>query len=253
VSSTLPSKKPATASAGARAPGRRPATDAPASEATLYEAISRALLAGKLPPGTPLRERYLAEQFSVTRGAVRKVLLQLGHEGKLEMLPNRGAFVPQPSVQDMESIYGARMAVEAGVAAMLASSIDPAGLARLRAHAREERAAARQGLREESVRLAGAFHGTLVEMLANPELSAIVHKLVARTQMFVALFESAHDSGCAPDEHEAIIAALERRDVGAAVRAMLKHLSQVQERVKAHAEPPDAPELGDILRASMQP
>ena len=49
MSSTLPSKKPATASAGARAPGRRSATDAPASEATLYEAISRALLAGKLP------------------------------------------------------------------------------------------------------------------------------------------------------------------------------------------------------------
>jgi DNA-binding GntR family transcriptional regulator len=248
----LPSKKPAIApTEAARLPGR-PAEEAPGTEAALYEAVSRALLAGKLAPGTPLRERYLAEQFSVTRGAVRKVLLQLGHEGKLEILPHRGAFVPQPSVEDMASIYGARMAVEAGVVALLATSIQPAQLARLRAHARDERAAARRGLREESVRLAGAFHRMLVEMLDNPELGDIVHKLVARTQMFVALFESAHDSGCAPDEHEAIIAALERRDAGAAVQAMLKHLAQVQERVKAHVAAPEVPELGDILRASMR-
>lgn len=227
---------------------------APASEASLHEAISRALLAGKLPPGTPLRERYLAEQFGVTRGAVRKVLLRLGHEGKLEMHPNRGAFVPQPSVLDMEQIYGARKAVEAGVVALLASKIDDAGLARLRAHVKQERSAARAGAREESVRLAGGFHATLVEMLANPELAAIVQKLVARTQMFVALFEPARDSGCAPDEHEAIVAAFERRDPGAAVQAMLQHLGQVEERVKAHVQPEaESPELGDILRASMAP
>jgi DNA-binding GntR family transcriptional regulator len=230
-----------------------PATDTPASEATLHEAISRALLAGKLAPGTPLRERYLAEQFGVTRGAVRKVLLRLGHEGKLEMHPNRGAFVPQPSVRDMERIYGARKAVEAGVVALLASCIDDAGVARLRAHVRQERSAARAGAREESVRLAGGFHATLVEMLANPELAAIVQKLVARTQMFVALFESARDSGCAPDEHEAIVAAFERRDPGAAVQAMLQHLAHVEDRVKAHVEPgEESPEVADILRAAIR-
>ncbi len=227
--------------------------ESPASEATLHEAISRALLAGKLAPGTPLRERYLAEQFGVTRGAVRKVLLRLGHEGKLEMHRNRGAFVPQPSVQDMEQIYGARKAVEAGVVALLASRIDDAGLARLRAHVRQERSAARAGAREESVRLAGGFHGTLVEMLANPELAAIVQKLVARTQMFVALFESARDSGCAPDEHEAIVAAFERRDPGAAVEAMLQHLGHVEERVKAHVGVgEESPEVADILRDAIR-
>jgi DNA-binding GntR family transcriptional regulator len=241
----LPLQKRTTATAAA--PGK-----APTSEATLYDAISRALLAGKLAPGTALRERYLAEQFGVTRGAVRKVLLQLGHEGKLEMHANRGAFVPQPSVRDMERIYGARKAVEAGVVALLASCIDDAGLARLRAHVRQERSAARAAAREESVRLAGGFHATLVEMLANPELTEIVQKLVARTQMFVALFESARDSGCAPEEHEAIVAAFERRDSGAAVQAMMQHLAQVEERVKAHVGlKEESPEVGDILRAAI--
>jgi DNA-binding GntR family transcriptional regulator len=253
-----PKQEPVQVDAARAARTRRPAPppagdEGPVSEARLHEAISRALLAGKLQPGTPLRERYLAEQFGVTRGTVRKVLLRLGHEGKLEMHPNRGAFVPQPSVQDMERIYGARKAVEAGVVALLASSIDDAGLKRLRAHVKQERAAARSGAREESVRLAGGFHGALVELLGNPELAAIVQKLTARTQMFVALFEPARDSGCAPDEHEAILAAFEQRDPGAAVEAMLQHLSQVEARVKSHVQPAEAAGLGDILRASLEP
>lgn len=216
-----------------------------------YDAISRALLEGKLRPGTPMRERQLAEVFGLTRGAVRKLLLRLGHEGKLQMFPNRGAFVPQPSSQDIRQVYDARKAVETGMVALLALRITPQQLASLRAHVREERRAQRQGRRDESVKLAGGFHIQLVQALDNSELAAIVQRLVARTQMFVALFEPARESGCAPDEHEAILDALATRDGGRAASTMLAHLQQVEARVVEHVGEEAQPQLVDILRAAL--
>lgn len=221
------------------------------SEAALYEAITRALLTGRLRPGTPLRERHLAESFGATRGAVRKVLARLAQEGKLVTFPNRGAFVPEPTAPDVHRAYDARLAVEAGLITLLAQRIDDAQLARLRKHVQQERRAWRDARRDDSVRLAGDFHLELADALGNPELAEIVQRLVARTRMYVALFEPAQDSGCAPDEHEAIVDALAARDGARAAAAMLAHLHDVRQRVTAHLDDRDPPPVGDILRAML--
>jgi DNA-binding GntR family transcriptional regulator len=236
--------------------GRRSATDAGAAVNTssteaAYISISRALLEGRLRPGTPMRERQLAEVFGMTRGAVRNLLLRLAHEGKLQLFPNRGAFVPQPSAADIRQVYDARKAVEAGLVALLASRITSQQVAALRAHVREERRAQRNGRRDESVKLAGGFHIRLVEALDNFELAAVVQRLVSRTQMYVALFEPARDSSCAPEEHEAILEALALRDDGRAAAAMLDHLGQVESRVLQNVGVEEPPQLVDILRTAL--
>lgn len=232
--------------------GAAATTEGRVAEETLYAAITGALLNGRLRPGTPLRERYLAEEFGVTRGVVRKVLLRLGQEGKLEMHANRGAFVPQPSAGQIRDAYQARMAVEAGVVSLLAAAITAEQLAKLKAHLRAERAASRRSQRDESVRLAGDFHLVLADLLGNAELRDIVQRLISRTQMFVALFEPAQASDCAPDEHEPVVNALERRDASAAVAAMLEHLSQVEQRVLARVEVTEPPPVAEILRAALR-
>jgi DNA-binding GntR family transcriptional regulator len=235
----------------------RPKVDQPSfaevvDEETLHAAITRALLNGRLRPGTALRERYLAEEFSVTRGLVRKVLLRLGQEGKLEMHANRGAFVPEPSVEQIRSVYEARKAVEAGVVSLLAASITTQQLAQIKKHLRNERAASRRARRDESVQLAGDFHLVLAQLLGNPVLLEIVERLVGRTQMFVALFESPQFSDCAANEHEPVVEALTRRSPADAAEAMVKHLSLVEQRVLASAQVKEDAPLATILRSALQ-
>jgi len=94
-----------------------------ASEGEIYEAVLAALLDGRLPAGTPLREQHLAAMFGATRGRARKVLMRLGHEGRLELIPNRGAFVPTPSLADARRVFEARRVLEAGIVATLAQGI----------------------------------------------------------------------------------------------------------------------------------
>lgn len=213
----------------------------------MYRSISAALLDGKLRPGTPLRERALAEVFGATRTAVRKVLARLEREGKVELKQNRGAFVPQPSVDDIHAVYDARRAVEGGMLTLLSSRLSPAQLRELSTHVKQEEAAYRSGDREESIRLAGAFHTHLIHMLGNAELEAFLQRLLARTQLFVALYESHEQSSCAPDEHRSIVDALARGDTSAAVETMLHHLDEIEARVTRRVTQEDQEDLADIF------
>jgi len=240
------------AEGGAGAPLATPS--ARRAELRVHDAILKALLSGALRPGTPLRERQLAQTFEATRSAVRKVLARLGAEGKLELRPQRGAFVPQPSEDDVRHVYELRRVLECGMAALLAER----GTARetlvaLDALLARARRAQQAGRRDEAVRLAGDFHTVLAGAFDNPELTATVQALVMRTQLFVALFESADAGACSADEHEAIVRALRRRDPTAALRAMQGDLGHVEQRVLARmprrAPPPD---LTAILRAALE-
>ncbi|SMG17905.1 transcriptional regulator, GntR family [Paraburkholderia susongensis] len=213
----------------------------------MYRSISGALLDGKLRPGTPLRERNLAEVFGATRTAVRKVLARLEREGKVELRQNRGAFVPQPSVEDIHAVYDARRAVEGGMLMLLASRLGATQLRALSAHVKREEEAHRAGDREESIRLAGAFHTHLTRMLGNAELEAFLQRLLARTQLFVALYESHDQSSCAPGEHRAIVEALARGEASAAVSTMLHHLDEIEARITRHVTRDDQEDLADIF------
>jgi DNA-binding GntR family transcriptional regulator len=251
---------PARARRAGAAPAPDPAAEAATpsarrSEAMVHDALLKALLGGALRPGTALRERHLAEAFGATRGAVRKVLLRLGQEGKLELRPNRGAYVPQPTADDVRRVYELRKVLECGIVGVLAGRIESVArdrLAALDALLAAERRAQHAGRRDEAVRLAGDFHLVLVDLYDNAELSRSLRALVARTQLFVALFESAEAGACSVDEHDAIVRALRRRDAASAIRAMVGHLDHVEQRVLARMPRSRDTDVGAILRAAME-
>lgn len=221
--------------------------EADLSSGVAYTEISRALLEGQLKPGMPLRERQLAEIFETSRGAIRKALLRLGNEGKLQILPNRGAFVPQPSREDVRRTYDARKAVESGLVALLATRITDEQIAQLESHTQQQHRFDAHP-REKTVLLSGEFHAELVRMIDSPELEEIVERLVSRTRILVALFEKPQDADCGVSEHEEIIRALKSRDPSKAVKAMFQHLSHVEERILAHIDHDDKDDLQNILR-----
>jgi DNA-binding GntR family transcriptional regulator len=223
------------------------AEKADSSASTAYREISRALLEGHLKPGMPLRERQLAEIFETSRGAIRKALLRLGNEGKLQIFPNRGAFVLQPTSESVRRAYDARKAVEIGLVALLATRITDAQIEQLERHTQEQLRSDTHP-REKTVVLSGEFHSALVRMIDSPELEAIIERLVSRTRILVALFEKPQDADCGVSEHEEIIRALKSRDPSKAMNAMLRHLSHVEERILSHVEHDEKDDLQSILR-----
>jgi DNA-binding GntR family transcriptional regulator len=205
--------------------------DGAAIEERLHEALSRALLEGRLTPGAKLPEHRLAAIFDVSRERIRKVLHRLVAERRLEAVPQRGVFVPNPTVEEIGRIYLAHRVFEAGVIAELARRSNSTILDRIEGHLAEERAAVERGDRATSVRLSGEFHLMLVDSLTNPELSRFLRELLARSSLMVSAFEPARLSPCGVDEHAAIAAALRAGDAERAIALSGEHFHHIEERL----------------------
>ena len=240
---------PATRKTSAPAPSPEP-TDADGAnvDERVYAAVSKALLSGKLRPGTPLRERALAEALGCTRGAVRKVLARLGSEKRLVLEHNRGAFVPNPSIEDMRGTYRARRIVEAGLVTTLFGQLSREQVATLRKHVQAEQKAFKEGRREDAVRLAGDFHLLLAQMAGSEELLSYIGRLIANTELYKALYDSAEAASCAPREHEQIIDALTAgKSLDKALAVALEHLDELERRVIAGAAAEQETDLATLL------
>jgi DNA-binding GntR family transcriptional regulator len=200
-------------------------------EEAVHRTLARTLLAGRLAPGTQLVETRLAAVFDVSRERIRKVLHRLGHEKLLELIPNRGAFVSNPTLAQAREIYEARRIVEGGIAARLAGRLSPAQLSQLEEHDRREHEALHAGDRAASIRLSGEFHLLLAGFTGSPFVERELQELVSRTSMLVAFFEPAASSACGCEEHEEIVDALAKGDASRALRAMHAHLSLIETRL----------------------
>ncbi|WP_231586143.1 GntR family transcriptional regulator [Pandoraea apista] len=216
-------------------------------EARVYQAISQALLSGKLRPGMPLRERNLAQAFDCTRGAVRKVLARLGFEGKLVLEPNRGAFVPQPSLDDIRQTYRARRVLETGVIASICGQLSVSQLAVLDAHVATEARSHADGTHERSIRLAGEFHLKLIGMAGSAELDTFARQLVAKTELYKALYDPAEFMHCAPTEHAQLVGQLRDGKTQAAIALAAAHLDELEARVLTRAAAAETPDFRAIF------
>src|SRR5262245_25354857 len=107
----------------------------------VYGAIRQAMLSGRLRPGTKLQEPVLARLLKVSRERVRKALHRLVHERWLEAVPNRGTFVPAPSVEELRELYEVRAILEDAVVTKLARGTTNGSAQKLREHLADERSA----------------------------------------------------------------------------------------------------------------
>lgn len=227
---------------------KRTAKADPDTDVAIHQAMERAIMDGRLKAGTKLAEHRLAESFGVSRERIRKVLHRLAAERRVEIVPNRGARVPQPSLADIKAVYEAHRVLEAGVLVQLVRILDDAILARLDAHLAEERQAAVVGDRAASVQLSGAFHIHLVDALGNAELSRFLRDLLSRSSVMVSVYEPASQSLCAVDEHGAIVAALRARDVTRAIELSRHHFLHVEQRLRFEPATEPVQDLGAIFR-----
>jgi DNA-binding GntR family transcriptional regulator len=70
----------------------------------------------ELKPGQRLVERELIEQLGVSRTTIREALRELASEGLVTVVPQRGAIVSAPSLEEALDLYEVRAALESLIA-----------------------------------------------------------------------------------------------------------------------------------------
>ena len=199
-----------------------------------------ALKAGdKLPP-----ERDLAEQFGVSRTAVREAVKALREKGMVEAYPGRGTFVMEGSSHPIRLsldrmvkagqgegsryLTEVREMMEPEIAAMAAERADGEDVAALR-----DCVAVMDGAKRDPDAFIEAdldFHLALAEAAANPIILSLIDSIVGllrEQRMGIFQVEGGPERG--QYHHKRILEAVEHRDSGGAREAMKAHMRQVRE------------------------
>ena len=231
-----------------RPAARRPEKGSRAED-RVFNAILDAVLDHRLAPGTKLKERELSEIFGVGRLAVRTALTRLGHSLLVELRPNRGAVIANPTLAETRDMFEARRVIESAIVQRLARTLGAKQIAGLRAYVVEESRAYEKGDRKAGQRLSIRFHKVLSELAGNGTFDHFMEHLICRTPL-LALARTGRIAYCGADEHREIVDALARRDAAAAAKRMTEHLAHVEGALMAEQAPAAPATLAEVLTAS---
>jgi DNA-binding GntR family transcriptional regulator len=206
----------------------------------LAATLQARVLNGELPMGARLRQAALAEEFGVSRTPVREALRKLQASGLVELRPNRGALVRGLSSREVRDAYEVRAELEGLAAELAALHVHHEHVDRLReaqeqfrgaladaVAAREAGTELSQDVSDRWGRANDVFHQAIQEAAGNDVLMATLthlHRSFPRDLTRTVLRESTmllHEN---VSEHEAILAAIERRDAVAARELMIAHV-----------------------------
>jgi len=203
-----------------------------AEEARIVERIYEAVMDQRLAPGAKLSEAALCEAFGVGRMRIRRSLLILASREVVDLQPNRGAYVAQPTADQAREVFEARLMIEPPLARLAAQRIKRAGIKSLEAHLDKEAAAHAAGNRREAIRLSGQFHAALAQVAENTVTLRIVKDLITRSSIIIAMYGDGGFSNCRDDEHSAIVAALRTSDADGAETLMRAHLAHIKDHLQ---------------------
>lgn len=82
------------------------------ARSVIEERLRSAILDGRLPPGTALRQQELASLFGVSRMPVREALRQLEAQSLLQVVMHKGAVVAPLIGEDAVDTYALRVILE---------------------------------------------------------------------------------------------------------------------------------------------
>jgi len=206
-------------------PGRKPR---PLDIEGIYQRVLGAILEHQLPPGTQLVEERLASVFGVSRTKIRQALARLAHDSVVTNVPNRGAFVSSPTVEEAREVFAARRVIEPSLVERVARSATAAQIARLREHVALESAARAAGDKRSIIRLSGDFHQIIAETAGNAFLARTMRELETLTCLVIILYDAPNVPSCPYHEHSDITDAIEAHDADRAAALMLEHLNHVE-------------------------
>jgi DNA-binding GntR family transcriptional regulator len=198
----------------------------------LAAALRSRILSGELEAGAPLREAALSTSYGVSRHTLRAALRQLGSEGLVQILPNRGAAVARLTDTDLVPLFELRAALEIEACRLALERNE----GKLPAETHQQLEALVRSCRaktsswQEIAEAHARFHGSLVAAARSPRIEDAYSRLAAELNVFLLQLRPVWSRNRMIEHHRSLVAALESSGDLDVVR---RHLSDGLEAVRA--------------------
>lgn len=197
-----------------------------------YWAIKDAIIHCRYKPGEPLLEERVSRELGVSRTPVREALRELQRDGLVRYIQGKGAFVADISIQDVHEVFFLRRVLEAAALRVTIQRYRKEDLEPLielfSGLDRKVESLDYDALFESDIRL----HGFIVDMAGNKRLTHFVSVLgdqIERLRRVSATMPGRMRQSL--EEHRAILAAIQARDVESAESRLMRHLNNVEKTV----------------------
>jgi DNA-binding GntR family transcriptional regulator len=189
-------------------------------------ALRSAIEMGLLQPGQRLVEMDLCEQLSVSRTSLREALRELQAEGIIEHSSNRGLSVSAVSVEDAKNIYRLRSVIEALIIEQFIEKASDVQIKDLVQEGEHLKNAYRRGILDGMLTAKRNFYDRICSGAENPIAFDMINRLVLRTSSLRAraLVQNERQQQSIK-EITTLMDAIQRRDIEAARKAAIEHVS----------------------------
>lgn len=200
------------------------------------DSIRQAILDFTLQPGQRLVERELMERLAVSRTTIREAIRELSAEGLVTVVPQKGAIVTAPSLEDAIDLYEVRASLESLVVQRFVERATDDQISRLSGAVDylESVTTATTAIREV-LRAKDRFYVVLIEGAQSAALQQLLESIQARVQVLRAT--SMSEAGRPLEvirELRAIVEAVARRDVAEASALCALHIRAASVTALAH-------------------
>ena len=176
----------------------------------VYERLHDEILAGKLTPGTRLKQEELTERLGVSRTPVREALRRLESEGLIQFVRRNLAIVSSIPRKQIEEIFDLRALVESYAAEKASERLDEKTSKRLHQLIAEMDTCHSKRQTEKLLRNNDEFHRLICSLSGNETLLHVLEQIwrdIRRLRFNYLVTAEGHEQSTR--EHKQLVAALE--------------------------------------------
>lgn len=171
-------------------------------------------------PGNRVAEEELAHAMNTSRTTVRSAIQRLNYEGLVEIVPNYGAFVVKPTVNDIKQAYLVRTALETEAVRLASGRMSKHALDRMNKSMELQTELCGHFSMSEYVNLNRDFHWEIVKAADNVYLEKYLNELLNKMVIYLMFYDTSVDNSKSLLRHARLLEALEKGEPEKAVDAL---------------------------------
>lgn len=198
-------------------------------EEIIYKTLKDAILQRLLAPGTQLVELTISEKLHTSRTPVRNAMKKLAADGIINIIPNKGAFVISPSLDDILQAYEIRAELECVAMRLSINDINETDIEKLTAIVNEEYNAIKNGDITKHLSSNKQFHMFFSRKYNNKFLRKYTEEIIDKINIYLRMHDKLYNVELKEIsrnmEHKEMIELISKKDAASLEPFLRKHIA----------------------------
>ena len=150
----------------------------------IYDQLEEMILSGRIKPGERINESQLSSILGISRAPIREACRQLERSGMVEVRTNKGTFVREIDITEIEELYEIRAALDALAGEKAAHVITEEDSQELKTYVDEMETATINEDHHHYFKANLAFHMCIMRIAGNKNLMTIYDGVCKKASLF---------------------------------------------------------------------